>query len=259
MKSLNFEFIRRAKPELAELGALAEACVYHDSGNALVKMRSFAEVLVRDIYQLNGFPYLSQSGLFDLMSEASFTRAIPQIVRNKMDALRKQGNKAAHGEKCVASTALWVLKEAHLLAGWFYVAYLKGKKEDCGVFQDPPNRSQFTPDEHAQAHKEKQRLIKQLAEQEAKLQKLLAELEEARAKAETVAATAAEIEAASANAQQAADEFQFDEATTRHRMIDGDLVTAGWTVGDSGQDTELIRQEVKISGCGTNGEDGFAE
>jgi hypothetical protein len=47
MKSMNFEFIREACPELANLGAFAESYARSDPASALVKVRTFAEAIHR--------------------------------------------------------------------------------------------------------------------------------------------------------------------------------------------------------------------
>ena len=46
--------------------------------------------------------------------------------------------------------------------------------------------------------------------------------------------------------QSVANELQFDEATTRRRLIDQELLEAGWEVGDNGLSTEQVGQEVEI-------------
>ncbi len=50
MQSINFEHLRKHRPELASLGGFAEAYVFNDPSGALVKMRQFAEYIVKSIY-----------------------------------------------------------------------------------------------------------------------------------------------------------------------------------------------------------------
>ena len=50
MNSINFELLRPRWPELAELGGFAESYVYNDPASALLKLRTFAENLTKDIY-----------------------------------------------------------------------------------------------------------------------------------------------------------------------------------------------------------------
>ena len=49
MNSINFELLRSKWPELAELGGFAESYVYNDPASALLKLRTFAENLTKDI------------------------------------------------------------------------------------------------------------------------------------------------------------------------------------------------------------------
>src|SRR5262249_48001031 len=87
---------------------------------------------------------------------------------------------------------------------------------------------------------------------EAKYDAILAGLEEERRKraaAEQVAEqTAAELERLRAEGQQvAAATLQFNELTTRRRLIDQVLSDAGWNVGPNGTNTETVRQEVALA------------
>src|SRR5262245_10869134 len=112
MKSINFEFIRSCQPELATLGGFAERYAHDDPDAALINLRSFAEQLVKDLDVNLGLPALMEGTLFDLTREISFKKAVPRVVLNKLDSLRIHGNKAAHGNKCSTTTALWILREA---------------------------------------------------------------------------------------------------------------------------------------------------
>lgn len=50
MKSRNFEFLRENHRELADLGGFAEAYVHSDPAACLVKLRTFAEFLVKAMF-----------------------------------------------------------------------------------------------------------------------------------------------------------------------------------------------------------------
>jgi hypothetical protein len=54
MNSINFELLRSSYPELADLGGFAEQYVGPDPSSALVKLRSFVEIMVGYVYQDNG-------------------------------------------------------------------------------------------------------------------------------------------------------------------------------------------------------------
>ena len=51
MKSKNFEFLKPKWSELAALGGFAEAYMCADPESAVVKLRLFAENLIKDIYR----------------------------------------------------------------------------------------------------------------------------------------------------------------------------------------------------------------
>src|SRR5207253_8537094 len=85
-----------------------------------------------------------------------------------------------------------------------------------------------------------------VAAQEEHMKRLLVELEAARAKQPVAVATEAELQAAHEQAQRVANTLAFDEAMTRRRLIDSQLVSAGWDVGPNGISTESIGQELDV-------------
>jgi type I restriction enzyme R subunit len=116
MDSINFEFLRSDRLEMASLGGLAERYAYPDPDSALVKLRTFAEQFVANIYQELSLPPTQESNLYDLMNEVSFKAAVPRVIISKLHSLRVNGNKAAHGDRSMTATALWILREAFDLA-----------------------------------------------------------------------------------------------------------------------------------------------
>ncbi|KYF76098.1 hypothetical protein BE11_34415 [Sorangium cellulosum] len=48
--SVNFEFLRARRPDLVEFVAFAEQYAWPDPSSALVKLRSFVELMVATIY-----------------------------------------------------------------------------------------------------------------------------------------------------------------------------------------------------------------
>ncbi|MBL8207522.1 MAG: DEAD/DEAH box helicase family protein, partial [Blastocatellia bacterium] len=238
-------FLRPHQSELAALGGLAEAQVHTGPVYALVRLRTFAEQFVKDVYTKLKLPLPMQANLYDLTRETSFKKAIPQVIINKLDSIRIQGNKAAHGESCPTNTALWILHEAFEIGSWYYIALCNGDKSQLPQFKEPlPNTPKTADDE--QSRKERKQILEKLAAQEAQMQQLLQELEKARAQAQTAEKSAEELEAILATGQQAVSALQFNEETTRRRMIDTMLVAAGWDVGENGRSTEQVRQEFEV-------------
>src|SRR5688572_27818147 len=137
MKSQNFELLRRRWPELASLGGFAESYAYADATSSLVKLRSFAENLTQDIYAALALPKPIRPSFIDLLNDSAFCSVVPKVVRDKLHALRMQGNKAAHGETAKPQTALWLLTEAHDLARWLTAYFEKTDPKTIPPFKDP--------------------------------------------------------------------------------------------------------------------------
>ena len=172
--------------------------------------------------------------------------------------MRKAGNKAAHHEPPGAQVALQALREAFDVGQWVHLRIDSGKRTDCPAFMEPA----ATVDAAA-LQKEKKEALDKLAQQEAQLQKLLADLEEERRKREAaekyVAHTTEELAAIRAEGQKAANVLQLSEEATRHRLIDQELLDAGWDVGPGGKSTEQVGQEVRFSTMPTESREGYAD
>lgn len=244
MQSKNFEFLRPTWADLADIGAIAEQYAHPDPQSAVAKLRTFAEQIVLFIYHKHGLPKPYQPNLNDLLTATTFIQTVPRVVVSKLHTLRIQGNKGAHGESVLPQSAVMLLQEAHELGRWMHLTYAHGKKEDCPAF-NPPTVGEATEVEK-KLKKEKASILQLYAAQEAEMQKLLADLEAIRSKAKVAEETVAQLQAVQAQGQQVADALAFDEATTRHRLIDAALVSAGWDVGAKGANTEQVGQEVDV-------------
>ena len=252
MKSENFEILRDGWPELAALGGFAEAYAHADPASALLKLRLFAENLTKDIYRDLRLPKPDQPTFVDLLKNPAFSAITPKVVLDKLHSLRMHGNKAAHGEQTKPQSALWLLKEAHDLARWFYVRYGNGKAKEIPTFKQP------SPAQAEQA-RERRQILEKLAAQEAQMESLLQELEETRQKATAVEKKAGELEALATKAAAVADELEFDEATTRVRLIDSLLASVGWDVAADEASTEEVGKEVEVAGQPTETGIGYAD
>jgi len=254
MESVNFEILRSKWPELASLGGFAEQYSHSDPNSALLKLRSFIEQMVSIIYQTHGFPKPYQANLNDLLNEASFKQVTPPAVLEKFNAIRIKGNKAAHGASETANTSLNILREAYDLGRWFYITFGSGTLSDCPAYQPPP-----AEDTKAQIKRDKKAALQKLAEAETQMQALLEELEATRAKAAAAQKTAAELKAMAEKSRKSANELDFNEETTRFRLIDSMLADAGWNVGINGTDTDEVHQEVEIQHQPTTTGVGYAD
>ncbi len=252
MKSENFEFIREGWPELAALGGFAEAYAHPDPASALVKLRLFAENLTKDIYRDLGLPKPDQPTFVDLLKNPSFTAITPKVVIGKLHALRMHGNKAAHGEPVKPQNALWLLREAYDLARWLFVRYGDGKTNEIPSFRRPAQLQ-------AGQARERRKVLEELAAQEAQMDSLLQELEATRQKAAVAEKKAEDLEALAVKAAQAANELEFDEATTRARLIDSLLASVGWNVAAGEASTDEVGKEVEVADQPTESSIGYAD
>jgi len=258
MTSQNFEFLRSRHRELADLGGFAERYVFSDPSSCLVKLRTYAESMVKAIFAHHRFEASYQSNLNDLLGDPSFKAVTPAVVQDKLHLLRIKGNHAAHGTLHVPTDGqmLELLREAHALARWFSLSIDGGKLEQLPAFAPPKPEAEETK---AELKREKKAALQKLAEQEALMAKLLDDLEKARAKAEAAERTEEEKRVLLTQAQQAANALDFSEEETRFRLIDEQLRAAGWTVGARGVTTEEVGQEVKVLHQPTGSGEGRAD
>ncbi len=261
MISTNFEFLRPTWPELANLGGFAENYARPDPVAALVKLRSFGEQLVQSIYQRLRLPRPYRANFHELLTNHAFAGATPRVVLAKLHALRKEGNRAAHGEDADSHTSLWLLKEAFDLACWLHLTHAGGFRSDCPPYSPPPEIVGSA--DPAVLQREKKAVLERLAAQEARMQQLLADLETARAAAQAAEADTAQLRAAQEHAlalgTQAVDTLQFSEEATRRRLVDVMLTEAGWYVGDNGASTDEVGQEVEVEHQPTDSGKGRAD
>jgi type I restriction enzyme, R subunit len=259
MKSQNFEFLRRKHSELADLGGFAETYARPDPGSALLKLRLFVEHVVGLIYAEYRLPRPFSDNLNDMLNETVFRSAVPEVVLNKLHAIRKAGNRAAHREAPTMQVALLNLRDGFAIGQWVHVQLDGGSVGQCQAYSEPA--SPALPG--AVLEKEKKEALAKLAAQEAQLQKALADLEAERKKYEAVeqsfTVTKEQLEQLRSEGQKAANILHFSELVTRHRLIDEELVEAGWDVGQNGKSTEQVRQEVQVSAMPTASGEGFAD
>ncbi len=267
MTSLNFEFLRRHSSTAADIMALAEKYAHPDPRASVVKGREFAELCVEYIYAVRHYPRPFNASLNDLLNEGLFVQTTPRIMRDHFHLLRKLGNRGAHRElnapPVTHKDALNSLNHAWHLARWMFIEHMGGQVKNCsGSFVDPP------PDSGGRTKRENEELQNRLREIEALL---TAEREQSRKRAEQTAQSAAEQSAQAAalalseaqreamaahGASTATDALGLNEDETRKRLIDEDLVAAGWDVSDPDQ----VGSEVAVSGlpqgAGTGGKSG---
>lgn len=256
MNSQNFEFLRPQRAVLADLAGFAERYAHEDPASSLIKQRNFVEQVVAAIYEHYHLHPPYSDNLNDLMIETSFRQAIPEVVQNKLHTIRKAGNQAAHHPQPITKQlSLSCLLQLFDIARWFHVQIDGGKLDAAPKYVAPspdPSSTSKTKDalEKLRLAEDKYNLV--LATLEAETKK---RLDAERAATEH----ATELEKIKEDGQKVASFLQFNEETTRRRLIDQALLAAGWNVGANGSDTEQVRQEVKLVTMPTPSGKGFAD
>lgn len=256
MTTINFEFLKPKWEALANIAGFAEQYVHADPASALVKLRQFCEQVVEHIYAFHHLHKPFQSGLNDLMQDFTFKQTVPPVVLSKLHSLRVQGNKAAHGEEVGTPQSRWILQEAYDISKWVVLTYSDVAVGALPAYHEPEPPSTRDP---AELRREKKAILERLAKQEAQTEQLLKELDAERKKARTAEATTEELQAAIAAGRRSVQTLQFNEETTRQRLIDSELVSAGWNVGPNGTSTDEVGQEIDVVYVGDHSGKGRAD
>lgn len=256
MRSQNFEFLRPTREILADLAGFAERYAHEDPASSLIKQRSFVECAVAAIYERYRIQPPLSDNLNDLMNAESFRQSIPEVVQNKLHTVRKAGNHAAHPRRPITSQlSLDCLSQLFDIARWLHVQVDGGALASTPTFVAPPPE----PRDSGKTREALERL--RLAE--AKYESVLSSLEDETKKrlaAERAATThATALAQLQAEGQRVASLLEFNEETTRRRLIDQSLLAAGWNVGVDGANTEAVRQEVPLTTMPTTSGEGFAD
>src|SRR5512140_1127218 len=122
MMSQNFEFLRAWRPFLADTAGFAEQYAHADPISSLTNQRNFVTLVVNAIYECYRLPPIFSDNLNDLMNAEQFRQSVPDVVRNKLHAVRKAGNQAAHPRGPIAKeVALDCLYQLFDIARWFHL------------------------------------------------------------------------------------------------------------------------------------------
>jgi type I restriction enzyme R subunit len=258
MKSQNFEFLRAKRSTLADLAAFAEQYAHSDPASSLIKLRGYAEHVVAAIYDGYRLHQPFSDNLNDLLTAEEFKLAVPEVVLSKLHAIRIAANHAAHPKRPITKElALERLYQAFEVGQWLHLQLDRGTRAGLPAYSAPLPSGEQAPGNKAKEALEKLRLAE--AQHEAVL-KALEEERRKRLEAEQVAAQSnEELETLKQEGQKVANLLQFNEETTRRRLIDTMLVTAGWDVGLNGKETDQVKQEVKVFSMPTESGEGFAD
>ncbi|MGO2076152.1 MAG: type I restriction endonuclease, partial [Pseudoalteromonas sp.] len=254
-QSMNFEHIKQQWPELHQLAAFAEEYAITDPQSSLVKLRCFAEKVVGFIYKELCLPANPNSTFQDKLITDNFKSAVPQQIQDKLHAIRKSGNRAAHEGKVSQQEAVWILKETYFISCYLYMAFANGDQKDLPEFI-APELTQLTNQTDAAFAKQNKQLSKQLEENKLRLKQALNELEAAQQAQQLAQKEAAKLKSVidqnkltelQTNNSAITSSFNFNEDETRKRIIDLDLRAAGWDVSLDTSSTEQVGKEVKVN------------
>jgi type I restriction enzyme, R subunit len=254
-QSMNFEHIQTKWPQLHQLAAFAELYAITDPQSSLVKLRCFAEQVVGFLYKELQLPVFPNSNIYDKLISDDFTSALPSLITDKLHAIRKSGNQAAHEGRVDQQQAIWILKESYFIACYLFMAYGKGNQADCPEFIAPESKPTAEQGTVEFAKKNKQVTL-QLAQNEARLKQALVELEASQQAQKQAQQEAAKLKL-TINQTKVTEvkelnklitsSFNFNEAQTRARIIDMDLRAAGWKVSLDETSTDEVGKEVQVA------------
>ncbi|AXN05245.1 DUF4145 domain-containing protein [Vibrio anguillarum] len=264
---MNFEYLRKDWPELAELGAFAEAYAVSDPQSALVKLRCYVEKIVGYLYYELRLPVAPNASMHDKLISGSFTSIVDKSIADKFHAIRRGGNKAAHDGNVTQHDAIWLLKESYFIGCWLYIAYGEGKREECPDFTTPEN-VQGVEESKGEFKRKNRQLQEKLKQNDEVLKQAIKELEDVKQ-----AQLAAQKEAASLKQQvnqakannlkqntlSLKNSFDFNEAETRKRLIDAELRSQGWDVALDDESTEQVSKEYQVDGQPTPTGKGYCD
>ncbi|MGB7248728.1 MAG: DEAD/DEAH box helicase family protein [Phormidesmis sp.] len=228
----NFTFLRAPLPDLYTHATHAERLISTAPRAACFYTRFALEQTVLWLYENDPglrFPY--EHNLHALIHERSFKTAIDPRLFPKLDLIKKRGNDAVHKSRAVLEKdALFLVKELFHVLYWLCRNYTQEGRNLSNLTFEPDKVPRPTD---AEALKKAQALTQQQLQELAQARDEIDALR--RIEAERRAKTEAELEAAraelaairAANAA-AADTHDYNEATTRHILIDDLLKEAGW-------------------------------
>ncbi|ROS00214.1 type I restriction enzyme R subunit [Sinobacterium caligoides] len=249
----NFNFIIPFWPDLARFASDAEKYAFDDPQSALIKLRCFAEKLTGIVYREFNLPCLPNDKFMDRLEGHAFREVVDRVIVDKLHAIRREGNKAAHEGKVGKGSSQWLIKEAYTLACWLFLTFKKGPATDLIAFTAPQPSNKV---QERQAQYATNALKGKLDEQEQRHQQLLEELTKSEAVEQLAQQQAALLEKRldeatrrqyKSQSDTAKNALELNEAETRRRLIDTELHSRGWDIDlVTGKNTEEVTLEEQV-------------
>ncbi|MGY1618175.1 DEAD/DEAH box helicase family protein [Geodermatophilus sp. SYSU D00691] len=227
----NFEFIKTTWPAVHADCASAEGYLASDPRSACFYARRAAEHLVGLIYDVDGLPVPYKDDLSARINEAAFQRRVGVGIGQKLNLIRKLGNRAVHDVHPIpARAAVDVLRELHHVVVWTAFRYSATPAVvPTGAVFDPKLAGSQAPLSRADVVK----LAEKFRQQDEAHTRALQERDElAAAKDAEIEELRQQIKAAQA-ANTLTDTHDYSEAQTRDLIIDELLREAGWQLTDA--------------------------
>ncbi|GAB2827549.1 DEAD/DEAH box helicase family protein [Streptomyces chlorus] len=230
----NFVFLQAEWPELHDETTRAERIAFADPRASCFYARRALEVAVTWLYRADSTlrpPY--KNDLAAMIAEPTMVNLVGPAIRTKMDIIRRQGNAAVHRPGPVAANdSVKVVAELFHVMYWIARRYSRNPADlpAAGLAFDQAVIPRPLP---AEVRLKKQAELKAQAEKYTKLDAELAAIKERDANKEAeITRLRAEIEAAKAANAARPDTHDYNEAATRHLIIDLLLKEAGWALNN---------------------------
>ncbi|MCF6743536.1 DUF4145 domain-containing protein [Blastococcus sp. KM273128] len=226
----NFDFIAVEWPPIHADCTRAESYLTSDPRSACFYARRAAEQIVGLIYDVDGLPVPYKDDLSARINEAAFQRRVGVGIGQKLNLIRKLGNRAVHDVQSIpARAAADVLRELHHVVVWTAFRYSTNPASvPTGAVFDPKLAGSQAPLNRADVVK----LAEKFRQQDENNARALKERDDlAAAKDAEIEALRQQIKAAQA-ANTLTDTHDYSEAQTRDLIIDELLREAGWQLTD---------------------------
>lgn len=220
----NFTFLEKKWPVLTSLGEMAERNLHQDPNTTLIKLRIFAEMVVKYLLAYEKIPDSQENSQLARLRLLKQEELLPEEMLQVFHTIRVTGNRATHEAYGSTKEAATLLSLAYRLGVWFMQVYGDWDFKPA-EFVLPPAPATVTQVDDLQ------RQLSELTQTyEAHLASLQEELEGLRQQ------TPAEPGQSRRNrSRRAVSQLKLNEAETR-KIIDEQLKSAGWEA-----DTEGLR------------------
>jgi len=222
----NFQFLAEDWPEFIDDAIALEKLVRFDPRSACGRARHLIERVVLWMYENDEdleLPF--DTSLYNITNEIGFKKIIGYTIYEKINAIRKLGNLALHGDKRIREDdAIDACRETFHVLYWVWRTYTPDEKPkpeivfDAGKIPDVKPEQQLTTDELIS-------LEKQMEERAEELRRLQQALEE---KDTALEQRNREIKQMRLQSRKYADNHDYNEAETRELLIDVMLRESGW-------------------------------